>query len=67
MTEPLTTYVPAAALVDDEEIALFMADAFETGDTTYTAKICQGTRPGDTVTPLQFFVEIGMCRATLHE
>lgn len=32
MTEQLTTYDPAAALVDDEEIAFFMADAFETGD-----------------------------------
>jgi hypothetical protein len=31
------------------------------------AKTCQGTRPGDTVTPLQFFVEIGVCRANLHE
>ncbi len=26
-----TDYDPAAALVDDEEIAAFMADAFETG------------------------------------
>ncbi|WP_292975317.1 addiction module antidote protein [Nitrosomonas sp.] len=38
MTEQLTTYDPAAALVDDEEIAFFMADAFETGDATYIAK-----------------------------
>lgn len=29
---------PAAALVDDEEIAFFMADAFETGDAAYIAK-----------------------------
>jgi probable addiction module antidote protein len=35
MTETLTTYDPAAALVDDEEIAAFMADACETGDAGY--------------------------------
>lgn len=38
MTEKLTTYDPAGALVDDEEIAFFMADAFETGDPAYIAK-----------------------------
>jgi DNA-binding phage protein len=32
MTEKLIAYDPAAALVDDEEIAFFMADAVETGD-----------------------------------
>lgn len=38
MAERLSTYDPAAALVDDEEIAAFMADAFETGDALYVAK-----------------------------
>lgn len=38
MTDKLTTYDPANALVDDEEIAFFMSDAFETGDTAYIAK-----------------------------
>lgn len=38
MTERLSTYDPAAALVDDEEIVAFMADAFETGDALYVAK-----------------------------
>ncbi len=38
MTEKLTTYDPASALVDDEEIAFFMADVFETGDAAYIAK-----------------------------
>lgn len=38
MTKQLTTYDPAAALVDQEEIAFFMADAFETGDAAYIAK-----------------------------
>lgn len=38
MTEKLTTYDPATALVDDEEIAFFMADAIETGDAAYIAK-----------------------------
>lgn len=37
MAEKLTTYDPAAALVDDEEIATFMANAFETGDAGYIA------------------------------
>ena len=38
MTEKLTAYDPGAAFVDDEEIAVFMADAFETGDAGYIAK-----------------------------
>lgn len=37
MSDKLTTYDPAAALVDDEEIAAFMADALETGDAGYIA------------------------------
>jgi probable addiction module antidote protein len=41
MTEKLTTYDPAAALVDDTEIAFFMAEALETGDASYIAK-CVG-------------------------
>jgi probable addiction module antidote protein len=45
MTEKLTTYDPATALVDDEEIAFFMADALETGDAAYVAKaLCVVTR-----------------------
>jgi probable addiction module antidote protein len=32
MAEALTTYDPAEDLADDEAIAVFMADAFETGD-----------------------------------
>ncbi|SDZ64571.1 addiction module antidote protein [Pseudomonas sp. NFIX28] len=38
MTEPLFDYDPAAALRDPQAIALFMADAFETGDAGYIAK-----------------------------
>ena len=38
MTEKLTAYDAAAALVNDEEIAFFMADALETGDAAYIAK-----------------------------
>jgi probable addiction module antidote protein len=41
MTEKLTTYDPAVALVDDTEIAFFMAEALETGDGSYIAK-CVG-------------------------
>jgi probable addiction module antidote protein len=38
MAEKLTTYDPAVALVANEEIAAFMADALETGDAGYIAK-----------------------------
>jgi probable addiction module antidote protein len=38
MAEKLTTYDPASALVNNEEIAFFMADALETGDAAYIAK-----------------------------
>ncbi len=37
MTEKLTTFDAAEALTDDESIAVFMADAFETGDAGYIA------------------------------
>ena len=37
MTEKLTNYDPATALVDEESIALFMSEAFETGDAGYIA------------------------------
>ena len=38
MAEQLTTYDPAAALIDDTEIAFFMADALATADASYIAK-----------------------------
>ena len=38
MAEKLTTYDPAAALIDDEEISFFVADALETCDAGYIAK-----------------------------
>ena len=38
----LTSYDPANALVDDEEIAVFMADALETGNSAYIAKALGG-------------------------
>jgi probable addiction module antidote protein len=41
MAEKLTTYDPATALVDHNEIAYFMSDAFATGDAGYVAK-CLG-------------------------
>lgn len=34
----VTDYDPANALVDDEEIAFFMADALETGDAAFIAQ-----------------------------
>jgi probable addiction module antidote protein len=41
MAEKFTAYDPAAALVDDNEIAYFMSDAFATGDGGYVTK-CLG-------------------------
>jgi probable addiction module antidote protein len=38
MTEKLSTYDPATALVNDEEIAFFMSDALATGDAAFIAK-----------------------------
>lgn len=38
MTERLTPYDPATALVDPEEMAVFLSDALETGDVTYVSK-----------------------------
>ena len=38
MTRVLYDYDPSAALDSDEAIAVFMADAFETGDSAYIAK-----------------------------
>ncbi|KTD47780.1 addiction module antidote protein [Legionella quateirensis] len=38
MTEALYDYDPAAALDSPEAIAIFMVDAFETGDAGYIAK-----------------------------
>lgn len=38
MKEALYSYDPAAALNSPESIAIFMADAFETGDAAYIAK-----------------------------
>ena len=38
MAEKLTTYDPATALVNDNEIAFFMSDALATGDAGYIAK-----------------------------
>lgn len=38
MSEQLYDYDPAAALDNEEAIAIFLADAFETGDASYIAK-----------------------------
>lgn len=38
MTEKIYDYDPAAALETEEAIAVFLADAFETGDSAYVAK-----------------------------
>lgn len=36
--QQLTPYDPANALLNDEDIAIFMADVLETGDSAYIAK-----------------------------
>ena len=38
MTEPIHDYDPADSLVDSETVAVFLADAYETGDAAYIAK-----------------------------
>ena len=38
MSEKLTAYDPARALVNDDEIAAFLADALESGDAGFIAK-----------------------------
>jgi probable addiction module antidote protein len=38
MKEAIYDYDPAAALENEESIAVFLADALETGDTAYIAK-----------------------------
>ena len=38
MAKRITSYDPTVSLVNDEEIAFFMADALETGDASYIAK-----------------------------
>ena len=38
MAKKLTTYDPATALAEDDEIAFFMSDALATGDAGYIAK-----------------------------
>ncbi|WP_048307590.1 addiction module antidote protein [Halomonas sp. PR-M31] len=38
MSEHIYDYDPAAALDSDEAIAIFLADALETGDTAYIAR-----------------------------
>lgn len=38
MAEQLSTYDPADALDSEEAIAVFMVDAFETGDAAYAVK-----------------------------
>ena len=38
MTEQIYNYDPAEALNSQESVAIFMADAFETGDAAYVAK-----------------------------
>lgn len=49
MTEQIYDYDPAQALDSPEAMALFIADALDTGDTAYIAKAMgsRGPRQGD--------------------
>lgn len=49
MPEKLSTYDPAEDLTDDESVAVFMAEAFETGDAAYHCACpgCRRPRAGD--------------------
>lgn len=38
MTEPLHDYDPADSLVDSETVAVFLADAYDTGDAAFIAE-----------------------------
>ena len=38
MADKLTKYDPAVALVDGEDVAVFLTDALETGDAAFIAK-----------------------------
>lgn len=38
MTEPIHDYDPADALVDSETVAVFLADAYDTGDAAFIAE-----------------------------
>ena len=64
MNEKLTNYDPAKALVDDEEIAFFMSDAFETGDLAYIAKALGVVARAKGMT--QIAVQTGLSREQLY-
>lgn len=38
MTEPIHDYDPADSLVDSEAVAVFLADAYDTGDAAHIAE-----------------------------
>lgn len=38
MTEPIHDYDPADSLVDSEAVAVFLSDAYDTGDAAYIAE-----------------------------
>lgn len=64
MPENLTAYDPAAALTDDEEIAFFMADAFETGNAAFIAKALGIVARAKGMT--QIAIDTGLSREQLY-
>ena len=65
MTAQLFDYDPARALVDKEEIAVFMADALETGDAAYIAKAMGVVARAKGMTELA--KETGLAREQLYK
>ncbi len=64
MVEQLSTYDPAVALDSAEAIAVFMADAFETGDAAYIAKALGVVARAKGMT--QIAVKTGLSREQLY-
>jgi probable addiction module antidote protein len=52
MSDKIYDYDPAAALQSEESIAVFLADALETGDSTYIAKAMGVAAPAKGMTAL---------------
>ncbi|MGE6606743.1 addiction module antidote protein [Halomonas sp. NPDC076908] len=64
MSKQLYDYDPAAALDNEEAIAIFLADAFETGDASYIAKAVGVAARAKGMS--QLAVETGLSREQLY-
>tara|TARA_R110000772_G_scaffold213801_1_gene324360 strand:+ start:112 stop:420 length:309 start_codon:yes stop_codon:yes gene_type:complete len=64
MSEQLYDYDPAAALDNEEAIAIFLSDAFETGDASYIAKAVGVAARAKGMS--QLAIETGLSREQLY-